>query len=70
MTLIELFVGMLKFSNSIFSKKMFLLTKIENLLDFFFQHGIFKFNLLFDKHVLKLCLYYNNVNAKQNSSFK
>jgi hypothetical protein len=61
---------MLKFSKFIFSRKNFLLTKIKTLLDFIFQHGIFKSNLLFDKHVLKLCLYYIDVNAKENSSFK
>ncbi len=34
-------------------------------MDFLFQHGIFKFNLL-----TNMCLYYNNVNPKENSSFK
>jgi len=61
---------MLKFSKIIFSKKLFLLKNIKIYWNYFFQCGIFNFNLLFNKHVLKLCLYYSNVNPKENSSFK
>jgi len=69
-TLIKLFVGMLKFSKIIFSKNFFLFKNIKIYWNYFFQCGIFNFNLLFNKHVLMLCLYYSNVNPKESSSFK
>jgi hypothetical protein len=46
------------------SKKILLCRKIENLFEYFnLKHDFLnKFNLLFNKHVLKLLFYFNSLN--------